>query len=116
MRSQAKLAHGFGAECPTLFDRANATGKKMWEAAGAIESWHNPHPATAHMAGGTIMGTSRQDSVTDAYGRTHDIANLFHRRRFAVSDGSCRSADVHHLGPGEPCASHIKEHWGAVTR
>jgi choline dehydrogenase-like flavoprotein len=30
-----------------------------------------------HAMGGVIMGRDRQSSVTNSYGQTHDIANLF---------------------------------------
>ena len=49
---------------------AKAAGaKEIWSARGAMP--------TIHLMGGTIMGTSAGNSVTNSYGQTHDIANLY---------------------------------------
>jgi choline dehydrogenase-like flavoprotein len=32
---------------------------------------------TIHLMGGTIMGHDANDSVTDSYGQTHEIGNLW---------------------------------------
>ena len=49
---------------------AKATGaKEVWSARGNMP--------TIHLMGGTIMGTNAGDSVTNSYGQTHEIANLY---------------------------------------
>ena len=49
---------------------AKATGAKdVWSARGNMP--------TIHLMGGTIMGTNAGDSVTDSYGQTHEIPNLY---------------------------------------
>ena len=40
----------------------------MWSARGNMP--------TIHLMGGTIMGASAGESVTNSYGQTHEIANL----------------------------------------
>ncbi|MEM1089734.1 MAG: GMC family oxidoreductase [Pseudomonadota bacterium] len=50
-------------------------GKGIFEAAGATEVWTGPQGAM-HIMGGTIMGDDPATSVTDSYGRCHDIPNL----------------------------------------
>jgi len=115
-RPQAALIQSFGPDSLKLFDHANATGMTVWANTDGVSSWSNPHEATAHMAGGTVMGTSGQESVVDGYGRAHDVANLF------VADGSLFPTEaaapptytVYALA--SRAADHIKTHWGGLTR
>lgn len=48
---------------------------EIYYAAGAQEVVQEPR--YAHLVGGARMGSNPQTSVTDKWGRTHDIANLF---------------------------------------
>lgn len=48
----------------------------LLRAAGASEVWAGP-TAAIHQAGGTPMGTDPASSVTNAWGRTHEVENLF---------------------------------------
>jgi choline dehydrogenase-like flavoprotein len=72
----ARVVHTFGADDRACFDGAVAQGHEIFRAAGAHDVWdagrHN-----AHILGGTIMGRTADSSVTDSYGRTHDVENLF---------------------------------------
>jgi len=49
--------------------------EEIMRAAGAEETAQEPR--YAHLIGGCRMGVDRQTSVTDQFGRTHDIPNLF---------------------------------------
>ena len=40
-----------------------------------LEVWNNP-AGSMHIMGGTMMGHTRADSVTNSFGQLHDIANL----------------------------------------
>lgn len=55
---------------------AKTEGLEIFRAAGAEEVWAAPM-ANAHQAGGTIMGTSAEDSVVNSFGQSHEIENLF---------------------------------------
>jgi len=72
----AKVVHTYGPDDLACFDAAVDQGRAIFQAAGASEVWdagrHN-----AHMLGGTIMGRSPTASVTNSYGQTHDVPNLF---------------------------------------
>jgi choline dehydrogenase-like flavoprotein len=46
-----------------------AGAKEMWSGRGNIP--------TIHLMGGTIMGTSAENSVVNSYGQTHEISNLY---------------------------------------
>lgn len=71
-----RVVHAFPAESAKVWEKASELGLKIIKAGGAAEPWTTPI-ATAHMMGGTIMGTDPSTSVTDGFGRSHDIANLF---------------------------------------
>jgi choline dehydrogenase-like flavoprotein len=63
-------------------EHAFRQGQRVYEAAGAIKSFRTPPYPSTHNLGTCRMGASAKDSVCNAYGQTHDIANLF------ISDGS----------------------------
>lgn len=57
-------------------------GERVYEAAGAIKTFRTPPYPSTHNLGTCRMGASKNSSVCDKFGRTHDIPNLF------ISDGS----------------------------
>ncbi|WP_298831512.1 GMC family oxidoreductase [uncultured Piscinibacter sp.] len=63
-------------------NHAFAQGEKVYKAAGAIRTYRTPPYPSTHNLGTCRMGASAKDSVCNAHGQTHDIANLF------ISDGS----------------------------
>jgi choline dehydrogenase-like flavoprotein len=63
-------------------EHAFTQGQRVYEAAGAIQSFRTPPYPSTHNLGTCRMGASAKDSVCNSYGQTHDIANLF------ISDGS----------------------------
>jgi len=63
-------------------EHAFRQGQLVYEAAGAVKSFRTPPYPSTHNLGTCRMGASPKDSVCNAYGQTHDIANLF------ISDGS----------------------------
>lgn len=73
----ARIVHTHARESKALWAYARDTGLRIVRAAGAEESWAAPSPDFAHLAGGTIMGDDPSASVTDSYGRAHDVPNLF---------------------------------------
>jgi len=48
---------------------------EAWQAAGAKDIWRCER--TAHTIGTCRMGESPENSVVDAFGRSHEIANLW---------------------------------------
>lgn len=63
-------------------EHAFTQGERVYQAAGAIKTFRTPPYPSTHNLGTCRMGASAKDSVCNAYGQTHDIANLF------ISDGS----------------------------
>ena len=70
-----RVVHSFTDETIQLRHSARDQGYAVLKAAGVDAPWEGPI-AQAHMMGGMMMGTDRQNSVTNSYGQTHDIANL----------------------------------------
>lgn len=63
-------------------EHAFRQGQAVYAAAGAIKSFRTPPYPSTHNLGTCRMGASAATSVCNAFGQTHDIANLF------ISDGS----------------------------
>jgi len=72
----ASVAHTSSKASNALWDVAAAEGVRVFEAAGAKEAWH-ANRAPMHIMGGTVMGESAANSVTNSYGQCHDVPNLF---------------------------------------
>lgn len=72
----ASTIHNVTAPTDALCTAAMAEGLAIFKAAGATEPWAGPR-AGMHIIGGTVMGDSPQSSVTDAYGRCHELDNLY---------------------------------------
>lgn len=72
----ARLHHTFSENTLRLWRGMAQEGRRIFEAGGAREVWTTPI-VNAHMMGGTLMGDDPAASVTDSYGRCHDLANLF---------------------------------------
>jgi len=63
-------------------DHAFTQGERVYQAGGAIKTFRTPPYPSTHNLGTCRMGASASDSVCNAFGRTHDVPNLF------ISDGS----------------------------
>ncbi len=71
----AQVHHTTSEESVALWQASLAEGKAVFEAAGAKEVWTGP-PGRMHIMGGTVMGKTAADSVTNDIGQVHGIANL----------------------------------------
>lgn len=62
-----------------MISRMSASHEALLEASGATETWGNQHypGMSSHYLGTCRMGHDPQRSVVDAWGRTHDVSNLF---------------------------------------
>jgi choline dehydrogenase-like flavoprotein len=73
-----KITHSFNADAQALFNANFEEGLTIAKATGAKEVWSNKGAMpTIHLMGGTIMGNNAGDSVTNSFGQTHDVANLW---------------------------------------
>ena len=71
-----RVVHSFDADGVALWDYAKTLGLRVYGAAGAAEPFTGPL-VSAHLLGGTVMGRDAASSVTDSFGRCHEIDNLF---------------------------------------
>jgi choline dehydrogenase-like flavoprotein len=71
----AQVTHTADPASRALWQAVLEEGKGVFEAAGADEVWTGP-PGAMHIMGGTIMGDDAAASVTDSFGRCHDLQNL----------------------------------------
>ncbi|NIB42179.1 GMC family oxidoreductase [Pseudomaricurvus alkylphenolicus] len=72
----AQVSHRFADESLALAEKSRQQGERIFEAAGAQEVWSS-RVNSMHIMGGTIMGNDSGSSVTNSYGQTHDLPNLF---------------------------------------
>ena len=74
----AKIIHSFDQDAVALWNANFEEGMTIAKATGAKEFWSaRGNQPTIHLFGGTIMGTEGSNSVTNSYGQTHDIGNLW---------------------------------------
>ena len=71
----ARIVRNADAAGPALARWVTEDGLRVMRAAGARESWQGIL-ATSHPLGGTVMGETPDDSVTDSYGRVHGVPGL----------------------------------------
>src|SRR5262249_14432206 len=74
----AKIVHSYDQDAAALWNANFEEGLKIAKATGAKEVWSaRGNMPTIHLMGGTIMGTNADDSVTNSYGQSHEIPNLY---------------------------------------
>src|SRR5262249_40754707 len=75
----ARIIHSYDQDAIDLWNNSLDEGLELAKSANPKEAWKGggSAPGTIHLNGGTIMGTGSENSVTDSYGQTHEIANLY---------------------------------------
>lgn len=71
----AHVSFSYGENDKRLIDHAVAKMNEIIRAAGGVPAFVTDD--TAHLMGGCRMGNDPRTSVTNGYGQTHDIPNLF---------------------------------------
>ena len=109
----ARVTHTTHADSTALWQATLAEGRAVFEAAGASEVWTGPQ-ASMHIMGGTIMGDSAAESVTNSYGQLHDVPNLVVAGPglFPTSAGVNPTFTVHALTTRS--ANHLLQNWNSV--
>lgn len=72
----ARVSHAFAKDSDRCWAAGVEKGKAIMRAAGAYDVWSGGR-AQMHSLGGAIMGRSPDESVTNGWGQTHDVPNLF---------------------------------------
>ena len=74
----AKIIHSYDQDAAALWNANLNEGLTVAKAAGAKEIWSaRGSMPTIHLFGGTIMGTGAGNSVTNSFGQTHELPNLY---------------------------------------
>ncbi|MCC6889735.1 MAG: GMC family oxidoreductase [Hyphomicrobiales bacterium] len=75
----ARIIHAYDQDAIDLYNNSRDEAFEIVKATNPKEVWKGggPVPGTIHLLGGTIMGTDASNSVTNSYGQTHELANLF---------------------------------------
>jgi choline dehydrogenase-like flavoprotein len=73
-----KIIHSYDQDAVALWNANFEEGLKIGKATGAKEVWSGRgNMPTIHLMGGTIMGTGAGNSITNSYGQTHELPNLY---------------------------------------
>jgi choline dehydrogenase-like flavoprotein len=75
----ARIIHSYDQNAIDLWNNSLDDAIEIAKAAKPQEAWKGggAAPGTIHLNGGTIMGRSAENSVTNSYGQTHELANLY---------------------------------------
>src|SRR5262249_49806848 len=74
----ARIIHSYDQDAVALWNANFEEGLVVAKAAGARETWSSRgNMPTIHLLGGTIMGTDASNSITNSYGQTHELPNLY---------------------------------------
>jgi choline dehydrogenase-like flavoprotein len=111
---QARVTHSTHPDSVALWKASLAEGKAIFEAAGAREAWTGG-PGSMHLMGGTIMGRTAKDSVTNGYGQVHGIPNLVVAGPglFPTSGGVNPTFTAHALTMRS--AEHLLKEWNRIV-
>jgi choline dehydrogenase-like flavoprotein len=73
-----RIIHTYDQDAIALWNANFEEGLKIAKATDAKEVWSaRGAMPTIHLMGGTIMGTGAANSVTNSYGQTHELPNLW---------------------------------------
>jgi choline dehydrogenase-like flavoprotein len=73
-----RIVHSFDEDAAALWNANFEEGLAIAKATGAKEFWSaRGAMPTIHLMGGTIMGSGARNSVTNSYGQTHEVPNLY---------------------------------------
>jgi choline dehydrogenase-like flavoprotein len=70
------MVHAFSDDAVALWKAHRDDGLALFKACGATEITSSGMNS-AHLMGGTVMGDDAAHSVTDSFGRVHDMDNLW---------------------------------------
>jgi choline dehydrogenase-like flavoprotein len=70
---------------------------------------------TIHLMGGTIMGTGAANSVTNSYGQTHEIANLYMAGPGIFASAGASNPTYTIFALSQRGAEQLAANWGTVA-
>jgi choline dehydrogenase-like flavoprotein len=113
----ARLIHSFDADAVALWNANFDQGVKIGRATEAKEVWPGKGPImpTAHLHGGAIMGADSSNSVTNSYGQTHEVPNLWMAGPCIFPTEGASNPTYTIFTTALRGAEHLAEHWGSVA-
>jgi choline dehydrogenase-like flavoprotein len=113
----ARLIHSFNDDALALWNANFDQGMKIAKATNAKESWPGKGPVipTSHLHGGAIMGTSAENSVTNSYGQTHEIQNLWMAGPCIFPSEGASNPTYTIFSVSLRGAEHLAQNWGTVA-
>jgi len=113
----ARLVHSFDDDAVALWNANFDQGLKIAKATDAKESWPGKGPVipTAHLHGGAIMGSDASSSVTNSYGQTHELPNLFMAGPCIFPTEGASNPTYTIFATALRGAEHLAEHWGSIA-
>ena len=113
----AKLTHSFDDDAMALWNANFDQGVKVAKATNAKESWPGKGPVvpTSHLHGGAIMGKDSSDSVTNSFGQTHEIPNLWMAGPCIFPTEGASNPTYTIFATALRGAEHLAGHWGSVV-
>ncbi len=110
-----RVTHSLSTEALALREHVSREGIEIVRAAGASDAW-NGVAATAHALGGTLMGRSVSDSVTDSFGRLHEIDNVFVAGGGLFPSIGAASPTFTLYALAARTAAHLRQNWRDYVR
>jgi choline dehydrogenase-like flavoprotein len=112
----AKIVHSFDQDAIALWNANFEEGLTIAKATGAKEVWSGRgNMPTIHLMGGTIMGSGAGDSVTDSYGQTHEIPNLYVAGPGIFATAGASNPTYTILALSLRGAEHLAANWSTVA-
>lgn len=109
----ARVSHSLGPKSLALIDHVRDEGEAIMRDAGAGAVWSAPI-VTLHALGGTAMGTAPGQSVTNEFGQSWDVPNLFIMGGglFPTIGAAGPTFTIHALA--ERAMDHVTANWRAI--
>ena len=70
---------------------------------------------TTHLHGGAIMGTSAENSVTNSYGQTHELANLVMAGPCIFPSEGASNPTYTIFAVSQRGAEHLASNWASIA-
>jgi choline dehydrogenase-like flavoprotein len=113
----ARLIHSFDDDAIALWNANFDQGMKIAKATDAKQCWPGKGPVvpTSHLHGGAIMGTDSSNSVTNSYGQTHEVANLWMAGPCIFPTEGASNPTYTIFATALRGAEHLAKTWGSVA-
>jgi choline dehydrogenase-like flavoprotein len=113
----AQLIHSFDDDALTLWNANFEQGMNVAKATTATTAWPGKPSfvPTTHLHGGAIMGTGPENSVTNSYGQTHEIANLWMAGPCIFPTEGASNPTYTIFAVSLRGAEHLAQNWGSIA-